>query len=131
MNFNVYPRADSISLENDHDIYRVWEIPSRRDSDYYDGSGIVKTYNMAAVDDKDFPDDEDACPSLNKIKVGTIDKSIMRKNVSSSTTTCPDCEIDARKNPRSGETFCPECGLVFDDQPLEYDANAAERYPNE
>lgn len=145
MTFNTLARADTFIVEGDHDLYRVWKIPGRRDSDYYDGSGIKKTYNLAN-NDRRWPPDEDACPSLMSVKIGNIDKKILRKNVQYLTLYCPECGVEG-KSESSGEKFCPECGLVlsstdakftdhheeagFHGQPISRTANDAGRYQND
>lgn len=111
MTFNSKPRADITVVEGDHDIYREWEIPGYRDSDYYDGSGVVETYNLAPTE-RDYPPNEDACPELATVKVGNVKQDILRKNVDHLTIRCPECDVDGRKS-ESGESFCPECGLLL------------------
>lgn len=134
-NSNLLPRADFVSILNNHAIYRVWEIPGYRDSDYYDGTGIVKTYNMDAVDGQDFPNDPHAIPALSKRKVGNMDKTIIDKNIHYETIICPECDDDVEgKVGHGGEKFCPECGLVLGQgdskpsPPMVRDEKAAGRY---
>jgi len=138
-------RADITVVESCHDLYRVWEIPGYRDSDYYDGSGIVKTYNLVDTD-LDYPPDENACPVLEKVQVGNATQEINLKNVTHLTITCPECDIEGRKT-HSGESFCPECGLLLsrtdardvdhhdplgvNGQPLSRSANDAGRFQGE
>jgi hypothetical protein len=141
--FTHLARADFMIATGDHDLYRTWTIPGYRDSDYYDGTGIENTYNLAPTD-KEYPDDEDACPVLRRIDVGNnTEKTIQRKKVEHRTMVCPECEVEGRKG-HSGEPFCPECGLLLSStdsvhadhneqfgaggQMIVRNANTAERY---
>lgn len=143
LNTDTLPRADVMTVEPDHGIYRKWEIPGRRDSDYYDGSGVVKTYNMSDVEGQRLPDDEEAVPSLATVRVGNVQQKIIRKNVEHKTMVCPECEHEPEGvKTHTGEPFCPDCGLILsksdardvghipygiDGQPPQRDAKAAGR----
>lgn len=70
---------------------------------------------MAASED-DYPDDDEAVPSLVEVKMSDgRTKRIVRKKISTGTFVCPECDVDGRKTP-TGEKFCPECGLLLGDQ---------------
>jgi len=145
MTFNTLPRADELFVEGDHDLYRVWQIPGRRDSDYYDGSGVKETFNLAPTD-LEYPPNENACPVLAKVKVGNTKYEILRKNINHKTVFCPECSVEGKRT-HSGEKFCPECGLLLsktDSKNVDYHlqagvkgqvisrtANDAERYPEQ
>lgn len=131
--FNSYPRADTFSIENDHNIYDVYVIPGMRRSGYYGGnviSGprIEKTYNLTESD-RDYPPDNEAIPSLKDVDDGII----MSKNITYSTKMCPECdgEIDGRKNPRSGEVSCPECGMILRGNKLSRTPSSAEQFQHD
>jgi len=145
MTFTSLARADVSFVVSDHDLYRVWKIPGRRESDYYDGTGIKKTYNLVDTN-RDYPPDVDACPVLMEVKVGNGIQKINDKETFHKTMVCPECGIEGREG-HSGEAFCPECGLLLsstdaknvvhheplgsDGQPLSRSANAAGRFINE
>jgi len=132
-NFNTYPRADTHSIVNDHNIYRSYLIPGMRNSKYYGGNvvcgtPIKKTYNLVESD-RDYPPDNEAVPSLKSLDNG----SIMSKNITYSTKVCPECDgdIEGRKNPRSGEVSCPECGLLLRGDKLSRTPNAAGQFQHD
>jgi len=146
MTFTHLVRADFFIATGDHDLYRTWKIPGYRDSDYYEGTGIEQTYNLAPTD-KEYPDDENACPELREVQMGgNVSKKLLRKNVEHRTMVCPECEVEGRQT-KNGEPFCPECGLLLSStdskqsdyhdpfgangQALARQANAAGRLANE
>lgn len=145
MTFTTLARADVSFVVSDHDLYRVWEIPGRRESDYYDGTGIKKTYNLVDTDEE-YPSDVDACPVLQEVKVGSATQKINGKEIFHKTMVCPECDVEGRKD-HSGEAFCPECGILLSStdakevdhhdplgsngQPLSRTANDAGRFINE
>jgi len=142
MTFNSLPRADVSVARSCHDLYRVWQVPGRRDSDYYDGTGIEKTYNLIEVD-REYPTDVNACPVLQKVTVGSATYEIINKEIDHRTIVCPQCDIEGKKT-ESGKAFCPECGLLLSStdakdvdyhleqgsngQPLARDSNSAGRF---
>lgn len=141
MNYDKLQTATITLLDGDHDIYRSWEIPGLRDSDYYDGTGIIKTYNLADTDRR-YPPDENAVPSLVRVKSGNIESKIFRKKHETKVLVCPECDAEGKKT-HGGENICPECGLILsktdakdvdhheEGVQLSRTANAAGRFAND
>lgn len=143
---DFFKPAVSVTMKNNHSIYRAWEIPGLRDSDYYDGTGIKKTYDLSDTD-LDFPPDNEAVPSLRTVKAGNgTTYNIMEKTIVRKPVVCPECDIQGVQG-SAGEKYCKECGLVLnqgdvahsytdeafgsDGQRLQRDAAAAGRYVGE
>jgi hypothetical protein len=137
VNYNRLPKATYVHVKNNHYIYRAWNIPGLRDSDYYDGSGIKQTYNLE-ITGRDLPPNENAVPSLREKRVGpNCTKKVMGKKAEHGFLTCDECDtVGVSEN---GENFCPECGLLLgrgdktptddvDGQEIVRDAQAAGRY---
>jgi len=136
-NYNRLPPATYHTVNNKHYIYRAWEIPGRRDSDYYDGTGIKQTYNLE-VTDLDLPPNENAVPSLREKKIGgNSTQKVMGKEVEYGHLRCDECDVAGVSD--GGEKFCPECGLLLGrgdkhptdavgGQEIRRDAQAAGRY---
>lgn len=140
---NFKKPAETVTIRNVHQIYRVWEIPGMRDSRSYEGTGIEKTFDLSPTD-QDYPPDEDACPALRSVSVGTGgQKEVMGKEVERKPLICPECEVQGVET-HTGEKFCSECGLILtqgdvadydsdeqfgsDGQRLERSASAAGRF---
>lgn len=122
--FNSLARADVVRLENTHELYRTFEVPGLRDSERYEGTGIEETHNLA-FSDKSLPTDQEAVPSLHRIRVGdTRILELMDKEVEYHTLKCPECDLSGRVT-ESALRVCPQCGLVLtrgDAQRSNYDA---------
>jgi hypothetical protein len=110
--FKYYQRADSHEIKNDHCIYRVFKIPGVRECEFYDGTGIVKTYDLTETDSQ-YPPDEEAVPSLRVVGKGKGSRTVMRKSIDHTTATCPECEVAGIVDPDKKEKFCPDCGLIL------------------
>lgn len=110
--FKPYQRADSHVIENAHCIYRVYKIPGLRECEYYDGTGIEKTYDLTETD-SEYPPDEDAVPSLLMVGKGKGSRAVIRKNIQHTTAVCPECDVTGVVDPDKKEKFCPECGLIL------------------